>query len=111
MARRRTVSLTRVRVKGKVVFCRRALLTLGKVSARKLELWEREELIAPMGVTEYDGRPEPLYDHRAVARIRVIRTLEQELGVNLPGIAIALHLLDRFARHGPPRLGPPRSGA
>ncbi|MCL5044758.1 MAG: chaperone modulator CbpM [Deltaproteobacteria bacterium] len=103
MARRETESLAAVRVSASVFFCRSALLRLGKISERKLELWEREELIVPARVAEFDGRPEPLYDRRAIARIRIIRTLERELGVNLPGIAVVLRLLDRFAAPAAPR--------
>ena len=44
------------------------------------------------------GRAEPLYDRGALRRVRVIRTLAEELDVNLPGIDVILHLLDQMAR-------------
>jgi DNA-binding transcriptional MerR regulator len=68
------------------------------VSERQLTLWEREELIAPARVDELSGRREPLYDEAALRRVRLIRTLAEELEVNLPGIDVILRLLDQFGR-------------
>ncbi len=75
---------------------RSALLTLGGISERELSVWEHEELIAPARVVEANGRREPLYDAPTLKRVRVIRTLAEELEVNLPGIGIILNLLDRM---------------
>ncbi|MGD0290425.1 MAG: chaperone modulator CbpM [Candidatus Binataceae bacterium] len=77
---------------------RRALCVLGGVSERRLEVWEREELIVPVVVSSADEGAEPLYDRVALRRIRVIRTLEEELDVNLPGIGVILNLLEQFPR-------------
>jgi len=77
---------------------RSALCALGGVSARRLEIWEREELIVPVIGDRDSGGAEPLYDREALRRVRVIRTLEEELDVNLPGIGVILNLLEQFPR-------------
>ncbi|HMD05147.1 MAG TPA: chaperone modulator CbpM, partial [Candidatus Binatus sp.] len=75
------------------VFC-----TIGGISDRELASWEREDLIAPVRVEHGRGRVEALYDRDALRRVRVIRTLGEELEVNLPGIGVILHLLDQLER-------------
>jgi DNA-binding transcriptional MerR regulator len=75
------------------VFC-----TIGGISERELASWEREDLIAPVRVEHGRGRVEALYDRDALRRARVIRTLGEELEVNLPGIGVILHLLDQLER-------------
>ena len=103
MARRSTPrrpSRTRAtRNGGQVTFVSRtALCSLSGISERELLLWEREELIAPVTVTRLAGRTEPLYDASTLQRARLIRTLAEELEVNLPGIDVILHLLDQMSR-------------
>lgn len=61
-------------------------------------MWERDELIVPARMTDYRGRSEPLYDQSAFEQVRLTRTLAEDLEVNLPGIGVILHLLDRGAR-------------
>jgi DNA-binding transcriptional MerR regulator len=63
-----------------------------------LAVWEREEFIVPAVVRNADEGAEPLYDRDALRRARVIRTLEEELDVNLPGIGVILNLLEQFPR-------------
>jgi chaperone modulatory protein CbpM len=75
---------------------RSALCVLSGVSERQLTLWEHEELLVPSTTSEIDGRREPLYDASALKRARVIRTLAEELEVNLPGIGVILNLLDQL---------------
>ena len=77
---------------------RTALCSLSGISERELILWEREELIAPVTVTRLAGRTKPLYDASTLQRARLIRTLAEELEVNLPGIDVILHLLDQMSR-------------
>src|SRR3984893_11802584 len=77
---------------------RSALCVLSGISERRLKVWEREELIVPAMVSDADGVEEPLYDRDALRRARVIRTLEEELDVNLPGIGVILNLLEQFPR-------------
>ena len=77
---------------------RDAFCVLSGVSERELALWEHEELLAPARVIERNGRREPLYAPRTLRRARLIRTLAEELEVNLPGIDIILNLLDRMNR-------------
>ncbi len=79
------------------VYSRSVVCSLCGVSEHQLRIWEREELIVPLS-DEYRKRGEPLYDSTALERIRLIRTLGEELEVNLPGIEIILNLLDRLAR-------------
>ena len=84
---------------GQVTFMSRtALCSLSGISERELILWEREELIAPVTVARLAGRTEPLYDASTLQRARLIRTLAEELEVNLPGIDVILHLLDQMSR-------------
>jgi MerR family transcriptional regulator/heat shock protein HspR len=90
-ARKNTSSKPGVTLVSRTVLC-----TLAGVSERQLGLWEREELIAPVSIEELRGRREPLYDASALRRLRVIRTLAEELEVNLPGIEVILRLLDRM---------------
>ena len=84
---------------GRLTFVSRtALCSLSGISERELILWEREELIAPATVARRAGRAEPLYDASTLQRARLIRTLAEELEVNLPGIDVILHLLDQMGR-------------
>jgi DNA-binding transcriptional MerR regulator len=75
---------------------RNAFRVLAGVTDAELTLWESEEFIVP--VTRADSIGEPLYDTSALRRARLIRTLAEELEVNLPGIEVILHLLDQIAR-------------
>lgn len=77
---------------------RRALCFLSGISERRLEVWEGEDLIAPITVRNFEEDAEPLYDREALRRARVIRTLEEELDVNLPGIGVILNLLEQITR-------------
>ncbi|HYB89739.1 MAG TPA: MerR family transcriptional regulator [Candidatus Binataceae bacterium] len=98
---RRTTSQARPRRSSPVraAFLSRAVLCdLGGISERQLAVWEFEELLAPARVIDVGGRREPLYNRETLRRIRVIRTLAEELDVNLPGIGIILHLLDQLGR-------------
>jgi DNA-binding transcriptional MerR regulator len=79
-----------------VLISRSAFCTMTGVTERKLSVWEHEELLVPSQLLESAGKAQPLYDRSALERARLIRTLEQELEVNLPGIGIILHLLDRI---------------
>lgn len=78
-----------------VLISRSAFCTMIGITERELSVWEHEELLVPSRLLESAGRPQPLYDRSALERARLIRTLEQDLEVNLPGIDIILHLLDR----------------
>jgi len=64
------------------------------ITDAELTLWEREEFIVPVRLSDSVG--EPLYDTSALRRARLIRTLTEELDVNLPGIEVILHLLDQM---------------
>ena len=98
MARRTTYTRSSAATRKVTLVSRRALCFLSGISERRLEVWEREELIMPVTVGEAEGNPEPLYDREALRRVRVIRTLEEELDVNLPGIGVILNLLERITR-------------
>ena len=96
MARR---THSRSSTRGEVVLMSRSVFcTIGGISERELASWEREDLIAPVRVEHGRGRVEALYDRDALRRARVIRTLGEELEVNLPGIGVILHLLDQMGR-------------
>ena len=81
-----------------VLISRSAFCTMLGVSEHQLAIWEHEELLMPVRTLESAGKIQPLYDRATLERARVIRTLDQELEVNLPGIGIILHLLDRLGR-------------
>jgi DNA-binding transcriptional MerR regulator len=96
MARRTTHTRTSRSSRRVTLVSRRALCFLSGISERQLEIWEREEFIRPATVADNDA--EPLYDREALRRARVIRTLQEELEVNLPGIDVILNLLEQFPR-------------
>jgi DNA-binding transcriptional MerR regulator len=79
-----------------VLVSRTAFRVLAGVTDAELSLWEREQFIVPVDRTDRIG--EPLYDSSALRRARLIRTLGEELDVNLPGIEVILHLLDQMGR-------------
>ncbi len=79
-----------------VLVSRTAFRVLAGVSDAELALWEREQFIIPVG--QRDSLGEPLYDNAALRRARLIRTLAEELDVNMPGIEVILHLLDQMER-------------
>jgi hypothetical protein len=83
---------------GTALVSRDAFCVLSGVSERELTMWEHEALLAPERVVELDGRQEPLYASATLRRARLIRTLADDLEVNLPGIDIILNLLDRMHR-------------
>jgi hypothetical protein len=77
---------------------RDALRVLTGVSDAELTLWEQEELIAPAAGSTVNHDAEVLYETSALRRVRLIRTLAEELEVNVPGIGVILHLLDQISR-------------
>jgi len=85
-----------VRKSRTVLVSRTAFRVLAGISDAELSLWEREQFIVP--VEPADSIGEPLYDSSALKRARLIRTLTDELDVNLPGIEVILHLLDQMTR-------------
>lgn len=100
MARRRPSKIKNKRAtRGEsVLISRNVLCSIGGISERQLAIWEHEDLIAPARVANAAGGEEPLYEPSAVRRVRVIRTLAEELDVNLPGIDVILRLLDQMRR-------------
>ena len=85
--------------RGKVVLMSRSVFcAVGGISEHELASWEREDLIVPVRVDRVRGRLEALYDREALRRVRVIRTLAEDLEVNIPGIGVILHLLDQMER-------------
>ena len=81
-----------------ILISRSAFCTMIGVTERQLSVWDQEDLLVPSQLLESAGTAQPLYDRSALERARLIRTLEQELEVNLPGIGIILQLLDRMGR-------------
>jgi hypothetical protein len=77
---------------------RAAFCVLAGISEAQLARWEQEALIAPTTASVDQLGSERLYDTFALRRARLIRTLADELDVNLPGIDVILHLLDQLAR-------------
>jgi DNA-binding transcriptional MerR regulator len=81
-----------------VLVSRSAFCAMCGISERQLALWEQEDLLAPVRIEQSGSGEEPLYDRNSLRRARVIRTLDEELEVNLPGIGVILNLLDRMSR-------------
>jgi DNA-binding transcriptional MerR regulator len=77
-------------------YSRSVVCGLCGVTEHELALWESEDLIAPARLLERGSHFEPLYDQAALRRIRLIRTLADELEVNVPGIGVILHLLEQI---------------
>lgn len=94
-AHRRNSSSRRL---GQAYLSRSVLCTITGISEDQLRLWEYEEFIAPATTLEIDGEMHRVYDQESVRRIRTIRALAEDLGVNLPGIGVVLHLLDQLGR-------------
>jgi DNA-binding transcriptional MerR regulator len=93
--RRHSVSKRTLRKTARnVLMSRAALRVLAGVTDAELTIWEHEELIVPVEPADHFG--EPLYTSAALRRARLIRTLAEELDVNLPGIGVILHLLDQM---------------
>jgi DNA-binding transcriptional MerR regulator len=88
----------RRRASAPALVSRDAFCVLTGVSERELAMWEQEALVAPARVVMLDGRREPLYASETLRRARLIRTLAEDLEVNLPGIDIILNLLDQMHR-------------
>jgi DNA-binding transcriptional MerR regulator len=98
MARRTPRSRSTRPSRSVTLVSRRALCFLSGITERQLEVWEREDFIRPATVADIEKGAEPLYDREALRRARVIRTLQEELDVNLPGIDVILNLLEQFPR-------------
>ena len=83
-----------------IVLCRREpqRLSLEALAARAamhpalVEQFVRFGLIEP---AEHDGAT-LLFDASAILRLRTIGRLRQSLGINLPGVAVVLDLIDKF---------------
>ena len=76
---------------------REALRALAGITDDQLRVWEFEELITHSTMVEIDGHHERVYSASTLRRIRTIRSLAEDLGVNLPGIGVILHLLDQMS--------------
>jgi DNA-binding transcriptional MerR regulator len=92
----RGVSRSRVR-KQAAYLTRDALRTLGGITDDQLRVWEFEEFIEHSTMLEVEGHCEPVYNQATLRRIRIIRSLGEDLGINLPGIGVILHLLDQMS--------------
>jgi MerR family transcriptional regulator, heat shock protein HspR len=62
------------------------------VSVRRVRYLEREGLVAPV---QRAGRT-ALYDEQAIERVLLIERLLDDLGVNLPGAEVILHMRERL---------------
>jgi DNA-binding transcriptional MerR regulator len=79
-------------------YSRSVVQDLCGVTEHELALWESEDLVGPARLLERGSRFEPLYDDAALRRIRLIRTLADDLEINIPGIGVILHLLEQMNR-------------
>jgi MerR family transcriptional regulator/heat shock protein HspR len=67
--------------------------TLTQMHAQTIRLYERLGLVTPQRKNK-----NRLYSEADVERLRQIRRLTQEMGVNLAGVEVILDLLDRLER-------------
>ena len=63
------------------------------VHAQTLRYYERAGLLEP----SRSGGNKRLYSHRDIEKLRQIKTLVDDLGVNLAGVDVILRMLDRMA--------------
>jgi MerR family transcriptional regulator/heat shock protein HspR len=63
------------------------------VHAQTLRYYERAGLVEP----SRSGGNKRLYSHRDIERLRQIKTLVDDLGVNLAGVEVILRMLDHIA--------------
>ncbi len=63
------------------------------VHAQTLRYYERAGLVEP----SRSGGNKRLYSHRDIERLRQIKTMVDDLGVNLAGVEVILRMLDRMA--------------
>lgn len=79
---------------------REGLLRIGAIAERfgihpqTLRLYEREGLLRPVR-TEGNTR---IYDADTIERLEIILTLTRDLGVNLAGVEVILHMKERIER-------------
>jgi MerR family transcriptional regulator/heat shock protein HspR len=79
---------------------RHGLFRIGAISERfgihpqTLRMYEREGLLRPAR-TEGNTR---LYDTETIERLEIILTLTRDLGVNLAGVEVILHMKERIER-------------
>ena len=64
------------------------------IHPQTLRLYEREGLLRPVR-TEGNTR---LYDNDTIERLEIILTLTRDLGVNLAGVEVILHMKERIER-------------
>jgi chaperone modulatory protein CbpM len=85
-----------------VVQSRRDLLSVEDVAARAGVHPDIVRRFIDFGLIHPADEPSPetMLDPEAVHRICVIQRLRRDLGINLPGIAVILDLLDRLAAVG-----------
>jgi MerR family transcriptional regulator/heat shock protein HspR len=69
---------------------------LYRLHPQTLLTYERRGLIGRVIVILENGREAATYHERDLRRIRTICSLTRDLGVNLAGIEVILHLLDRL---------------
>jgi MerR family transcriptional regulator/heat shock protein HspR len=63
------------------------------VHAQTLRYYERAGLVEP----SRSGGNKRLYSHRDIERLRQIKTLVDDLGLNLAGVEVILRMLDHIA--------------
>lgn len=61
------------------------------VTVQRVRYFERNGIVAPIW---RDNRTS-FYDEQAIERVRLVRRLMDELGVNLPGAEVILHMRER----------------
>lgn len=62
-----------------------------RLDQETLEVWIEEEWLAPQGPVS-----EPAFSEVDLARAKLIRELQQDLGVNNEGVGVILNLLDQM---------------
>ncbi len=74
-----------------MIISRTEFLYRAQMDQETLQVWISEEWIAPQGP---DSEPE--FSEADLARVGLIRNLQQDMGVNTEGIGVILNLLDQI---------------
>lgn len=74
-----------------MIMTRTEFLEMTSLDGPTLEIWLQEEWLLPEGHEE-----DFLFSDMDVARVQLIRSLNEDMGVNPEGISVVLHLMDQI---------------
>ena len=74
-----------------MIINRTEFLYRAQMDQETLQVWIREEWLAPEG-----PESEPEFSEADIARVNLIRNLQRDLGVNDEGVGVILNLVDQI---------------